>query len=346
MVAVLDIAVAALAMVLVVSGVLKIRDPDATVPMLEAIRLPASRTAVLGLAAVEIVLGATALVVGGPLPTAALALAYAGFAGVGLVLLRGGAAVPCGCFGQRSAPMTPVHVGVDAVAALVGVTALVLGAGGLFSPSTDLEPGVLAVALVAAALLAATVVALLTVVPSRLTARPTASPLRLAIEPFDPTTPATSAGSSPARARLGAGLVPLTGTTPGGEPISVAVAGTGRLTLLAFLTSGCTTCLRFWDAFALPGGAALPGDRTDLVVVTHGADREDLAAVARLAPSAGGPVVVCSSEAWRDYDVAAGPYLVLVDGERDRILGDGTGTSWPDAVALVRQAVRAVGMAE
>ena len=335
--AVLDIAVAALAMVLVVSGVLKIRDPEATVPMLAAIRLPATRPAVLVVAASEIVVGATTLVIGGRLPTSALALLYAAFAVVGVVLLRSGAAVPCGCFGQRSAEMTSLHVGVNAVAALVGAAAAVVGATGLFTTAADLEPLVVVVATVAAVLLASVVVALLTVVPTRIAAG--RAPRALALASDRTASRAIEPGA--------AGPARLVGQTPAGAPVEVEVAGTGRVTLLVFLTTGCTTCLRFWDAFSAPGGVALPGERTDLVVVTHGPDREDLARVRALAPvSAHGPAVVCSTRAWRDYAVPAGPYVVLLDGQRDLVLGEGAATSWPDTVALVRQAVHAVGMAE
>ena len=95
-------------MVLVVSGVLKVRDPEATDADAAGDR-PAGRRSrpCYAVAAAEIVVGAVALVVGGPVATAVLAVLYAAFAVVGLVLLRSGAAVSCGCFGQRSATMTP-----------------------------------------------------------------------------------------------------------------------------------------------------------------------------------------------------------------------------------------------
>ena len=34
------------------------------------------------------------------------------------------------------------------------------------------------------------------------------------------------------------------------DAVSIAIVGAKHLTLLAFLTSGCSTCLDFWDAFA------------------------------------------------------------------------------------------------
>lgn len=323
----LDIAVAALAMVLVVSGVLKVRDPEATVPMLAAVGLPGTRPLVYGVAAAEIVIGAVALVIGGPVAVAALGLLYAGFAVVSLVLLRSDEVVPCGCFGQRSATVTPLHVGVNAVAALVGLAAAALGAPGLYAASDDRSAAVVAVATVAAALLAAAVVALLTGAVGRLGTGPAAArPDELALDPER--APTATGASAP---------VAVSGVSPDGAPVTVPVAGTGHVTLLAFLTSGCTTCLRFWDAFGAPGGVELPGDGTELVIVTRSDDRENPNRVRELAPA--DHRLVRSSAAWDDYGVTSGPYVVLVDGRRDRILGEGAATVWEDVVAIVAQAV-------
>lgn len=323
----LDIAVAALAMVLVVSGVLKVRDPGATVPMLAAIGLPATPPVVYGVAAAEIVAGAVALVIGGPLAVAALGLLYAAFAVVSLVLLRSGESVSCGCFGQRSATMSPLHVGVNGVAAAVALAAAALGAPGLYAATDDRSAAVVAVATVAAVLLAAAVVALLTGAAARLgtgTAAAPPAPLALGSEPAGSGTGTTE-------------LVAVSGLDPEGEPVTVGVAGTGQVTLLAFLTSGCTTCLRFWDAFGVPGGVALPGAGTELVIVTKGDDLENPTRVRELAPAH--HRVVRSTAAWEDYGITAGPYFVLVDGRRDRILGEGAATVWDDVASLVAQAV-------
>jgi len=167
---VLDIVVAALAMVLVVSGVLKVRDPESAIPMLAAVGLPVGRAAVYAVSLAEILVGAVALVIGGPVATAALALLYAAFAVVSLVLLRSGDTVSCGCFGQRSAPMTPLHVGVNALAAVVASAAAALGAPGLYATTDDRSLVVVALATLAAVLLAAVIVGLLTGVAGRIVA--------------------------------------------------------------------------------------------------------------------------------------------------------------------------------
>ena len=44
--------------------------------------------------------------------------------------------------------------------------------------------------------------------------------------------------------------VDIAGETPDHDAVSIAIVGAKHLTLLAFLTSSCSTCLDFWDAFA------------------------------------------------------------------------------------------------
>jgi hypothetical protein len=133
----------------------------------------------------------------------------------------------------------------------------------------------------------------------------------------------------------------VTGVSPqGGSSLHVAVSGTGRTTLLAFLTSGCLTCGEFWSTFTRPGGFELPGFVDRLVVVTKGLDRESPAEVLSRAPkpSAGIPVVM-SGEAWDDYEVPVSPYFVLVDGSADRVAGEGAARSWDQLLGLLARAV-------
>ena len=81
----------------------------------------------------------------------------------------------------------------------------------------------------------------------------------------------------------------LTGTTPAGDAVSLSF-GDGASTLLAFLTTGCTTCAGFWGTL---GERRLP-EGTQTVIVAHGAEREQPARLRKLAP-AGVPVVMSSA---------------------------------------------------
>ncbi len=132
----------------------------------------------------------------------------------------------------------------------------------------------------------------------------------------------------------------LHGTTPTGGTRAVSVHGRGA-TLLAFLTTGCSTCAAFWNAFA--DGVRLPGD-TRLVIVTKGGNEESPADVAALAPA--GVVTLASSEAWDDYRIPVAPYFVLVDGRRGVIVGEGAAHSWDLVLQLLERALADAGYAE
>ncbi|HET6817381.1 MAG TPA: hypothetical protein VFH66_09190 [Mycobacteriales bacterium] len=120
--------------------------------------------------------------------------------------------------------------------------------------------------------------------------------------------------------------VDLTGATA-----SLSVVGTQHDTLLAFLSTGCSTCQPFWDAFR--DGVTLPG-ATRLVVVVQDEESE-----ARLRSLAGPHLeVIASSGAWESYAVPGSPHFVYVEGPAGRVTGEGTGPDWPSVRALLTQA--------
>jgi hypothetical protein len=130
------------------------------------------------------------------------------------------------------------------------------------------------------------------------------------------------------------------GTDPWGGAVHVGISGSGRTTLLAFLSGGCTTCASFWDAFGRPEGPPLPVGVDRLVVVTRGAERESPAEIAARAPRPPSTVgVVMSTEAWSQYRVPVTPYFVLVDGRGDRVVGEGAAAAWPQLESLLVRAL-------
>jgi hypothetical protein len=145
--------------------------------------------------------------------------------------------------------------------------------------------------------------------------------------------PGRATAAAPARVRAGEELraAPLQGMTLSGDPVVLAFDGDAAApTLLAFLSSGCTTCAGFWEALAQP---RLPADvRT--VIVTHGEDRERPSKLRALAPD--GVPVVMSSAAWSDYAVPASPYFVLID---EFIRGEGVAATWDALSSLVSDAI-------
>jgi hypothetical protein len=118
------------------------------------------------------------------------------------------------------------------------------------------------------------------------------------------------------------------------DVVSLRVRGVEHRTLLAFLSSGCLTCHAFWDAFSGDSPLGVPDD-TRVVVVVKDASEESVAAIADLAPPQ--LPLVMSSDAWRDYEVPGSPYFVLADGTTSRVVGEGTGASWPQVLGLLAQ---------
>ena len=124
----------------------------------------------------------------------------------------------------------------------------------------------------------------------------------------------------------------ISGTTLEGESVAVVLGG-GRDTLLAFLSSGCTTCHAFWEAFAVPGLDVPGGAR--LLVLSKDLDEESATA---LAARAGDAVpLLTSSQAWEDFGVPGSPYFVYVDGS-GRVVGEGSAATWPAVATLMGQA--------
>ena len=124
----------------------------------------------------------------------------------------------------------------------------------------------------------------------------------------------------------------VTGSTLDGESVVVPL-GAGTPTLLAFLSSGCTTCQAFWEAFAAPTVQVPGGAR--LLVVSKDLSEESPSALSSRAPAH--VPLVTSSGAWEDFGVPGSPYFVLVDGA-GRIVGEGSAATWPAVATLMGQA--------
>ena len=124
----------------------------------------------------------------------------------------------------------------------------------------------------------------------------------------------------------------ISGSTLDGESVAVALSA-GTDTLLAFLSSGCSTCQAFWEAFAsdhveVPGGARL-------LVVTKDLDEESRSALTARAPQT--VPLLTSSRAWEDFEVPGSPYFVYVDAT-GRVVGEGSAATWPAVATLMGQA--------
>jgi hypothetical protein len=112
----------------------------------------------------------------------------------------------------------------------------------------------------------------------------------------------------------------IEGTAVDGEPVRHALLGTGRFSLLLFLSSSCHGCVPMWEASATPRRFGLTDDEV-LIVVTRGPTSEPADAIRSLSPP--NALTVMSDSAYRDYRVHGAPFFVLVDGTADWVPTEG-----------------------
>jgi uncharacterized membrane protein YphA (DoxX/SURF4 family) len=183
---------AIVAVVLVVGGVFKLRDPGPTHDLLRSLRLPPTDLVARAVGAFEIALGGAAFVLGGPALATALAVTYAVFATVSWRLLHTGGAVSCGCFGKASAPPSAVHVAANVGATIISMAAAITATDGVWTGRDQLEGGPLpTLALVAVG--AWLLVTVMTVLPDTLAATRRG--------PIEPAVPAFAVAASDRSAR-------------------------------------------------------------------------------------------------------------------------------------------------
>ena len=132
------------------------------------------------------------------------------------------------------------------------------------------------------------------------------------------------------------GAKDFVGTTLGGSTVHIGVSGTEHRTLLAFLSTGCASCLTLWEG--MRSEDPLEGlENTRLVLVAKDRESESQSRLEQLAPA--GHTLVQTTEAWEEYGVPVTPYFVLVDGVTGAVIGEGSASSWGQVRSLIGQAV-------
>ncbi len=129
----------------------------------------------------------------------------------------------------------------------------------------------------------------------------------------------------------------IAGVKTDGAARRIAVVETDHTTLLAFLSTGCSTCTSFWKAFREPTDSTCPGSTPASWWSPRVPGEESESRLRDLAPRQF-PLVM-SSEAWTDYQVPVSPYFILVDGPAGRVLGEGAAATWAQVKNLLTQAV-------
>jgi hypothetical protein len=124
----------------------------------------------------------------------------------------------------------------------------------------------------------------------------------------------------------------LVGRTPHGDEVLLPSMGINHDLLVAFLSSGCTSCGSLWEEARERRLPVLP-DYLRLVIVTRGEHEESPSAIAQLAPL--DVDVIMSSELWEYMACPGSPYFAYIDGRTGRMVGEGTALSWDQVLGLV-----------
>jgi hypothetical protein len=129
------------AALLALAGAQKLLDPTMTVGALRALRLPSSPPLVRAGSVAELALGVAAIVVGGPILWALVALSYLAFGAFVVAALRQGTMIgSCGCFGREETPPHASHVVLNLALAATAVAVAAQSPGAPIDALAD-HPG-------------------------------------------------------------------------------------------------------------------------------------------------------------------------------------------------------------
>ena len=117
----------------------------------------------------------------------------------------------------------------------------------------------------------------------------------------------------------------ITGVTPDGEPVVLSTAAGGDPTLIAFLSTTCSSCASFWENFD-SSSRYFGGRRHRILIVTLGETEESPSRALSLAR--GDADVVMSTTAWNDFGVPGAPYFALVDSPTGEVIGEGSASTF------------------
>lgn len=156
------------------------------------------------------------------------------------------------------------------------------------------------------------------------------------LDRLDPSGDAEGSSQASRLKTTGMGKAPVTevvGTDPAGSAVTVSLSHGRGDTILAFLSTGCSSCMGIWKE--LRDGVFTANIDARPVVVTKGTQAESPAKVAELAD--GSATVIMSDDAWDAFRVPLTPYFMLVDGQGG-ILGEGSANDSKHLASLFSQA--------
>jgi hypothetical protein len=129
--------------------------------------------------------------------------------------------------------------------------------------------------------------------------------------------------------------VRVTGVTPDGEPVVTSLSSGTDATLIAFLSTTCSSCTPFWEGLE----ASLMhfgGHRHRVVIVTLGEAEESPTRAQSMARP--GADVIMSSTTWNEFGVPGAPYFVLLEPGTGSVLGEGSAMTYEALVEFLTDA--------
>jgi hypothetical protein len=127
----------------------------------------------------------------------------------------------------------------------------------------------------------------------------------------------------------------IAGVTPDGESVVLSLATGADPTLLAFLSTTCSSCTPFWEGLEA-SSMYFGGHRHRVVVVTLGESEESPSRAQSLAKP--GVDVVMSSSAWSEFEAPGAPYFILIEPGTSRVIGEGSAMTYESLVEFLTDA--------
>lgn len=127
----------------------------------------------------------------------------------------------------------------------------------------------------------------------------------------------------------------VTGISPNGDPVVTSLTTGPDPTLVAFLSTTCSSCTPFWEGLE----ASLMyfgGHKHRVLIVTLGESEESPTRAQSLAKP--GADVVMSSTTWNEFEVPGAPYFVLLEPGTNRVVGEGSATTFDSLVEFLTDA--------
>lgn len=127
----------------------------------------------------------------------------------------------------------------------------------------------------------------------------------------------------------------VTGLTPNGEPVVTSLATGHDPTLVAFLSTTCSSCTPFWEGLE-SSELYFGGRRHRVLIVTLGEVEESPTRAQSMAKP--GADVVMSSATWNEFGVPGAPYFVLLEPGTGTVVGEGSAMTFESLIEFLTDA--------